>query len=408
MSGVLARRRAFPLLTFGIRLSAKPWKGKHMSIFTRQGRSKKQELRAVSDASRDNTGGAQERKRRAAEHARYGDSAAASAASGGTKRKRPFKSVDFGGTAPGTKAPRAGLNGGTGGYFAGVNYAGVSNTGVNNAGVNNADVNNAGVSNTGVNNAGVNYATNASGEAASSATAESSLAEQLAALLGNALSGSGGYANAGGVSVQAPDYDSLVELFEAYLRPTYDRAIENRQAAAQTSMAELDADAYSRGMGASTFVSSMREREQDDMNSDIAMLETEYASALSEKLYEAMAAYSKLKLEADIYNAENALSASGTGRSTGRSSGRGSGKTGATNSGTGMSGKVKFGFDECKSLLGKFSTSERYDFFMSGDPYWKQMRSEMIEAIGRDRFEYLKDSYFGGAHGRHTNRDVIR
>ncbi len=402
MSGVLARRRAFPLLTFGIRLSAKPWKGKHMSIFTRQGRSKKQELRTVSDASRDNTGGAQERKRRAAERARYGDSAAASAASGGTKRKRPFKSVDFGGTVSGTKAPRAGLNGGTGGYFAGVNYAGVSNAGVSNTGVNN----------TGVSNAGVNYATNASGEAASSASTESSLAEQLAALLGNALSGSGGYANAnanaGGVSVQAPDYDSLVELFEAYLRPTYDRAIENRQAAAQTSMAELDADAYSRGMGASTFVSSMREREQDDMNSDIAMLETEYASALSEKLYEAMAAYSKLKLEADIYNAENALSASGTGRSTGRSSGRGSGKTGATNSGTGMSGKVKFGFDECKSLLGKFSTSERYDFFMSGDPYWKQMRSEMIEAIGRDRFEYLKDSYFGGAHGRHTNRDVIR
>ena len=365
-----------------------------MSIFTRQGRSKKQELRTVSDASRDNTGGAQERKRRAAEHARYGDSAASSAASGGTKRKRPFKSVDFGGTASGTKAPRAGLNGGTG--------------------VNNASVNNT----------GVNYATNASGEAASSATAESSLAEQLAALLGNALSGSGGYANANtgvnantvGVSVQAPDYDSLVELFEAYLRPTYDRAIENRQAAAQTSMAELDADAYSRGMGASTFVSSMREREQDDMNSDIAMLETEYASALSERLYEAMAAYSKLKLEADIYNAENALSASGTGRSTGGSSGRGSGNTASAGSGntasagsgTGMSGKVKFGFDECKSLLGKFSTSERYDFFMSGDPYWKQMRSEMIEAIGRDRFEYLKDSYFGGAHGRHTNRDVIR
>ena len=387
-----------------------------MSIFTRQGRSKKQELRTVSDASRDNTGGAQERKRRAAEHARYGDSAAASAASGGTKRKRPFKSVDFGGTAPGTKAPRAGLHGGTGGYFAGVNYASVSNAGVNNTGVNN----------TGVNNAGVNYATNASGEAPSSATAESSLAEQLAALLGNALIGSGGYANAnantgvnanaGGVSVQAPDYDSLVELFEAYLRPTYDRAIENRQAAAQTSMAELDADAYSRGMGASTFVSSMREREQDDMNSDIAMLETEYASALSERLYEAMAAYSKLKLEADIYNAENALSASATGKSTGGSSGRGSGntasagsgKTASAGSGTGMSGKVKFGFDECKSLLGKFSTSERYDFFMSGDPYWKQMRSEMIEAIGRDRFEYLKDSYFGGAHGRHTNRDVIR
>ena len=380
-----------------------------MSIFTRQGRSKKQELRTVSDASRDNTGGAQERKRRAAEHARYGDSAASSAASGGTKRKRPFKSVDFGGTAPGTKAPRAGLNGGTG-----VNYASVNNAGVNNAGASNAGVNNTGVNNAGVSNAGVNYATNASGEAASSASTESSLAEQLAALLGNALSGSGGYANtgvnanAGGVSVQAPDYDSLVELFEAYLRPTYDRAIENRQAAAQTSMAELDADAYSRGMGASTFVSSMREREQDDMNSDIAMLETEYASALSERLYEAMAAYSKLKLEADIYNAENALSASGTGRSTGRSSGRGSGKTASAGSGTGMSGKVKFGFDECKSLLGKFSTSERYDFFMSGDPYWKQMRSEMIEAIGRDRFEYLKDSYFGGAHGRHTNRDVIR
>ena len=87
-----------------------------------------------------------------------------------------------------------------------------------------------------------------------------------------------------GVTVQAPSYDELGEAFESIMRPGVDTAIDNRYEAGALNMAELEADAYSRGMGSSSFVSSMNAREQDDIQTDIAAIEAQYAAAIAEPI----------------------------------------------------------------------------------------------------------------------------
>ena len=66
-----------------------------------------------------------------------------------------------------------------------------------------------------------------------------------------------------------------------------DSAIDNRREHGETTLAELDADAYSRGMGGSTYLSGMKRREYDAVAADIAMLEANYNAQLAKYLYEA-------------------------------------------------------------------------------------------------------------------------
>ena len=65
-----------------------------------------------------------------------------------------------------------------------------------------------------------------------------------------------------------------------------DSAIGNRREHGETTLAELDADAYSRGMGGSTYLSGMKRREYDAVAADIAMLEANYNAQLAKYLYE--------------------------------------------------------------------------------------------------------------------------
>lgn len=66
-----------------------------------------------------------------------------------------------------------------------------------------------------------------------------------------------------------------------------DSAIDNRREHGETTLAELDADAYSRGMGGSTYLSGIKRREYDAVAADIAMLEANYNAQLAKYLYEA-------------------------------------------------------------------------------------------------------------------------
>ena len=134
------------------------------------------------------------------------------------------------------------------------------------------------------------------------------------------------------VTVNAPSYEELYELYSTMLRPDTDAAIDARNQAAAANMAELDADAYSRGMGSSTFVTSMHGRELSTASSDIAQLEAQYASTLAAQLMNAMNEYNQMSLQAQMFNAQldsdarsdaysAAFNAYGTGR--GRFSGTG-------------------------------------------------------------------------------------
>ena len=88
-----------------------------------------------------------------------------------------------------------------------------------------------------------------------------------------------------GVALTLPTLEELYSQLEQFLRPAVDSAIDNRREHGETTLAELDADAYSRGMGGSTYLSGMKRREYDAVAADIAMLEANYNAHLAKYLY---------------------------------------------------------------------------------------------------------------------------
>jgi hypothetical protein len=75
------------------------------------------------------------------------------------------------------------------------------------------------------------------------------------------------------IEYEAKTEEEIRASIAEWLRPSYDQAIANRQEQTLGYMAELDADAIARGMGASTYVTDVKNRQQNDEASDIATLE---------------------------------------------------------------------------------------------------------------------------------------
>lgn len=197
-----------------------------------------------------------------------------------------------------------------------------------------------------------------------------------------------------------PSFDALFGLFESFLRPSIDAAIAARMKRGRTNMAELDADAYARGMGGSSYISSMRSREQDDVDSDILGLEGQYAASMSEYLYKALNAMQEL--EADFrktqmniaaqreltrmqINAANArASAHGSGKGSGKSSGKstaayGHTKNGAYFDGTWYDGDFSYlqsnaTYNDYAGYLRSLTPAQRYLFFTSDQRTWRMRR----------------------------------
>ena len=106
------------------------------------------------------------------------------------------------------------------------------------------------------------------------------------------------------VSYSPLDAGAISALLAKSLRPVYDNAIERRRENTATYNANLDADAYARGIGSSTYVTDVKQRNYRDESRDVETLESSYGAQLAEKLYDALAAQSKQQLEADKFNAE--------------------------------------------------------------------------------------------------------
>lgn len=94
-----------------------------------------------------------------------------------------------------------------------------------------------------------------------------------------------------------------------WLRPVYDRMIAARREDTARYGAELDADAYARGMGSSTYVSDVKSRQQREEAADISLMETDYGATLAKNLSEALNAQNELKLSVEMFNAERSDSA---------------------------------------------------------------------------------------------------
>ena len=76
----------------------------------------------------------------------------------------------------------------------------------------------------------------------------------------------------------------LKNYLQKIIRPGYDQAIAQRQQQTGQANAAIDADAASRGMGTSTWVTDAKARQQNSEAADVAGLNQNYNSALYEAL----------------------------------------------------------------------------------------------------------------------------
>lgn len=100
------------------------------------------------------------------------------------------------------------------------------------------------------------------------------------------------------------DMDALRERIESYLRPAYEKALKKQEQQAALYNGQLDADAWSRGMGASTYVSDLKYRRQNQLLENRGDLEASYGAALAEQLFKAWETQLGYRMEAEKFNAQ--------------------------------------------------------------------------------------------------------
>ena len=138
-----------------------------------------------------------------------------------------------------------------------------------------------------------------------------------------------------GYNLPTTDKDEIRSYVESYLRTAYDQSIENRRKQTEADRAMIDLDAYSRGMGSSTWVTDAKQRLQDAEADDIARMEANYQAGLNEAVLnqynlavaQGLAAQNNAyDLAKDLYSlGQNAKAGVGSVSSSGGSGGGGGG-----------------------------------------------------------------------------------
>ena len=216
------------------------------------------------------------------------------------------------------------------------------------------------------------------------------------------------------------DESVLSETIRNWLRPAYEQAIRNRRERTEQINAELDADAWSRGMGTSTYLSDIKERQYRGEARDVSTLESSYASELAGHLFDAMKEQQEKKIEVDEFNAEQinrsreqAMSAAQAlykAFLSGAAYGSGGGHAGAS-SGSGAAEEAEetmlsllldAGKDKPKSdyrtianLIVRMSPQERKRLYDSSDPKYLTLRSEILWSLSADDYKKLMQQFPG-------------
>ena len=205
-------------------------------------------------------------------------------------------------------------------------------------------------------------------------------------------------------SLPAYSAAELSSQYASYLKPRVDSAIAAREDAAETNRAELDADAAARGMGSSTFVSSLKSREMDAAASDIAGLEGDYLAVLSERVQEGMMAQLERQQELYMFQAKQQAEARNTALSLAsdwyfdymdrqqelelaRLAAEKRGSSSSRRSSEYTGDVLTYGeYEEFVNLL---TAEEREKLRSSNNKTWSAYREEMQFALGEDGFDML-------------------
>lgn len=215
------------------------------------------------------------------------------------------------------------------------------------------------------------------------------------------------------------DESVLQETIRNWLRPAYEQAIKNRRSETDRINAELDADAWSRGMGNSTYLTDVKERQYRGEQRDIETLEGGYASELAKHLYDAMKEQQEMKISVDRFNAEqinhareqamNAAEAlyqaflSGLGNTGGGGHTSGGGHASGTSDNPGDSllahllagsgNAQKADYRTIANMIARMTPAERARLYDRNDPKYLALRSEILWSIGANAFSELMGKF---------------
>ena len=192
------------------------------------------------------------------------------------------------------------------------------------------------------------------------------------------------------VAYDTRDEAEIRSSVAAWLRPSYDQAIANRQEQTRANKANLDADAIARGMGASTYVTDVKNRQQNAEASDIASLESDYGATLAKYVLDGVDSEQNRALEAEKFNAEQRQSAYDQAYSAAlafyaqyKKSG-GGGKPGGVNKTT---------LENCEAFLSMLSGEERKAIYSASTAEGKQYRAELLASVGAAGYVQLVGKY---------------
>lgn len=219
------------------------------------------------------------------------------------------------------------------------------------------------------------------------------------------------------------DESVLSETIRNWLRPAYEQAIEKRRLETEHVNAELDADAWSRGMGQSTYLSDVKERQYRGESRDISALESDYASELAGHLYDAVKEQQEKKIEVDKFNAEQInrsreqatsaaqalyralLSAADTSSGGRASAGRSASAGGSTSEDSGASmvslllknsgNTPKSDYRTIANLVARMSPQERRRLYDRNDTKYLALRSEILWSLGGNEYAKLMQQFPG-------------
>lgn len=208
------------------------------------------------------------------------------------------------------------------------------------------------------------------------------------------------------VTVKTPSKEEVSSMWSSILRPGVDAAIEKRNEAAERDMAELDADAVSRGMGGSSFVTSVKAREMEEAQDDINDMEAQYGAVLAERIYETLSKYDQMNLSVQQYNADAAASAAKTALSMASDwysqylSQQAAAAKLQTSGGSGSSGsssskKSGLSTEDYTEYVRNLTAAQQKLLFNSDTEYWSSRRDEIYSALGSTLYENLKKQYGG-------------
>jgi hypothetical protein len=194
---------------------------------------------------------------------------------------------------------------------------------------------------------------------------------------------------------EALSTDEIKESVASWLRPSYEQAIAERKAQTETNKANLDADAIARGMGASTYVTDVKNRQQNAEASDVAGLKSDYGAALAKYVSEEADSENDRFLETQQFNAEQQRDAyelaysaalqlfayykkSGGGKSSGGSSSQSVTTTSLKN---------------IETFLDSLSGDERAEVYGATTSAGAQYRSEILASVGYGGYIQLLSRY---------------